>query len=164
MLFHVLVAAPLFFSPRHCIILLSSHRIAAPLLVRCCCSSSHRYIHRTPLLSIPTMSFSLMSKKLGTLLSQQMSRPTNAVVGTRAFVATTGKKNTLNRRDLAAAVAEEHELSLAQSERIVKSVFDTIVDVRNKYCCGRICACDLIVTSHSHLCSRSAFTVYVCRK
>jgi nucleoid DNA-binding protein len=39
-------------------------------------------------------------------------------------------KNTITRRDLAAIVAEEHELTMAQSERIVKSVFDTIVDVR----------------------------------
>lgn len=72
------------------------------------------------------MSFSIMSKRLGTIFSQEITRPANGAVVVRSYA---NNKNSLNRRELAAIIAEEHELSLAQSERIVKSVFDTIVEV-----------------------------------
>jgi hypothetical protein len=75
------------------------------------------------------MSFSLFSKKFGAFLSKQTVAPRPVVPFRRSMSAT---KNTLNRRDLAAIVAEEHELTIAQSERILKTVFDTIVDVRIK--------------------------------
>jgi DNA-binding protein HU-beta len=71
------------------------------------------------------MSFSLLSKKFGAFLSKQTVAPRPVVPLRRSMSAT---KNTLNRRDLAAIVAEEHELTIAQSERILKTVFDTIVD------------------------------------
>lgn len=74
------------------------------------------------------MSFSVL--KFGSLLSKQMSRPTNAAVLGRSVA----NKNTLTRRELAAVIAEEHDLSIAQSDRIIKSVFDTIVEVRMLLC------------------------------
>lgn len=77
------------------------------------------------------MSFSLFSKKFGAFLSKQTVTPRPPVPLRRSMSAT---KNTINRRDLAAIIAEEHELTIAQSERIVKSVFDTIVDVRTQLC------------------------------
>ena len=36
----------------------------------------------------------------------------------------------LNKAQLAGIIAEEHELSIAKSQRIVNSVFDTIAEVR----------------------------------
>lgn len=80
------------------------------------------------------MSFSVVSKNLGRLLSQQINgaRPPAHVV--RSFAASKGE--TINRRDLAKAIAEEHDLSIVQTERIIKSVFDTIVEVSNFCVCG----------------------------
>lgn len=63
-----------------------------------------------------------MKKKLGTLIVSQMTRDT----AVRAK-----SSETLTRTGLAKLVSEEHELTVAKSERIVKTVFDSIVEVRD---------------------------------
>lgn len=73
------------------------------------------------------MSFSLISKKFGVLLSKQMMNPAPTTIVVRRSLS--ASKNTINRHDLAVLIANEHEITVAQSDRIVKSVFDTIVDV-----------------------------------
>jgi hypothetical protein len=68
------------------------------------------------------MSSLLMKKKLGTLIVSQMTRDT----AVRAK-----SSEALTRTGLAKLVSEEHELTKAKSERIVKTVFDSIVEVRD---------------------------------
>lgn len=73
------------------------------------------------------MSISLISKKFGALLSKQMNSVPTTAVAVRSMSVT---KNTMNRRDLAAIVAQEHEMSTSKAEKILKTVFDTIVEVK----------------------------------
>jgi hypothetical protein len=68
------------------------------------------------------MSSLLMKKKFGSLIVSQMIDDT----AVRAM-----SSAALTRSGLAKLVAEEHKLTVVQSERIVKTVFDSIVEVRD---------------------------------
>jgi hypothetical protein len=92
--------------------------------VSCSCSiDTLRPLCRTVIRSIiTTMSSLLMKTKLGTLIVSQMTRDT----AVRAK-----SSEALTRTGLAKLVSEEHELTKAKSERIVNTVFDSIVEVRD---------------------------------
>jgi hypothetical protein len=79
---------------------------------------------------IVTMSSFFMNKNLGTLIVSQTSRNT----AVRAMSSDTGS---LTRTGLAKLVSEQHELTMAKSERIVKTVFDSIVEVRDMWAIER---------------------------
>ena len=69
------------------------------------------------------MSFLLTNRKLATVFVSQMTR------GTAARAKSSEK--TLTRSGIAKLVAKEHELTVANAEKIVKTVFDRIVEVRH---------------------------------
>lgn len=61
----------------------------------------------------------------------RFSHPQEASKGLKQALSSSAKeKNYVFKKDLVKAVAEEHELTLAKSERIVSTVFDTIFEVR----------------------------------
>jgi hypothetical protein len=49
-----------------------------------------------------------------------------------SFVPEKPDKDIITKKDIVAEIAETHDLTYAKSERIVSSVFDTIVEVRGR--------------------------------
>ncbi len=82
-------------------------------------------------------SFTLLSQRLLTSTTRRIGTTApfqNVNLVTRSYAygssgESSGEKNTLSKPDLARMLAEEHDLSIAQSNRILNSVFDIISEV-----------------------------------